>query len=98
MSNINKVPFDPLPHAPSYNSLVSGTPQMSPSLSESSVHSALKGSFGSFELATKSPCTSLELDQQYDTIVEENGQSFSLSDLTGSFSSSSVRSQTSLLA
>ncbi|KAL3745605.1 hypothetical protein ACJRO7_014687 [Eucalyptus globulus] len=56
---------------------------MSPSLSESLVQSALKGSFGSFELATKSPCTSLELDQQYDTIVEENGRSFSLSDLTG---------------
>ncbi|KAL3745573.1 hypothetical protein ACJRO7_014656 [Eucalyptus globulus] len=64
---------------------VYGTPQMSPSLSESSVHPALKGSFGSFELATKSPCTSpnFELDQQYDTTVEENGQSFSLSDLTG---------------
>ncbi|KAL3745591.1 hypothetical protein ACJRO7_014673 [Eucalyptus globulus] len=76
---------------------VYGSPQMSPSLSESSVDSALEGSFVSLELATESPCTSpkFELDQQYDTTVEENGQSFSLSNLTGSFSSSSQQNGSS---
>ncbi|XP_056174647.1 disease resistance protein L6-like [Syzygium oleosum] len=64
---------------------VYGTPPMSPLLSKSPIHSALEGSFGSFELATKSPYTSpsIELDQQYGTNVEGNGQSYSLSDLTG---------------
>ncbi|KAI6681245.1 hypothetical protein NL676_035126 [Syzygium grande] len=75
-------------------------PPMPPSLSESSVHSALERSFGSFELATKSPCSSpsFELDRQYGTTAEGNGQSFSMSDLTGSFSSSSAQSKTSSLA
>ncbi|KAI6681217.1 hypothetical protein NL676_035098 [Syzygium grande] len=62
-----------------------GTPPMSPLLSKSPIHSALEGSFGSFELATKSPYTSpsIELDQQYATNMGGNSQSYSLSDLTG---------------
>lgn len=75
-------------------------PSTPPLLSETSVHSALEGSFGSFELATKSPdnSPSFEFDRQYGTTVEGNGQSFSLFDLTGSLSSYSAQSQTSLLA
>ncbi|XP_048134075.1 uncharacterized protein LOC115727736 [Rhodamnia argentea] len=60
-------------------------PPMPPSLSESLVHSALEGIFGSNESATKSLYTSpsFELDQKYGTTLEGNGQSFSPSDLTG---------------